>query len=187
MFALTRDIPSIYGRLQEGFLEEHPGVPHACKIVIAGHPLTQKLDLSLTKMLYALFCRHLRWLASIDTPRLLESCDRAQPGPSASHPDRLLQVLSQRAAASIPGSQFTDTAASQTAVRGRSRRLTPSVHTTCRVTVEPSSQSDLPSTQAVYANVPKFRSRRLFVPLSQSFSAFYVRFVYARWAPPPSP
>jgi hypothetical protein len=29
MIALTRDIPSIYGRLQECLLEEHPGVPHA--------------------------------------------------------------------------------------------------------------------------------------------------------------
>jgi len=49
MFALTRDLPSIYGRLQEGFLEERPGVPHVCKIVITivitDPPVTQRLDI----------------------------------------------------------------------------------------------------------------------------------------------
>ena len=44
--ALTRDMPTIYGRLQEGFLEEHPGVRHACKTVTTDHSVTQKLDLS---------------------------------------------------------------------------------------------------------------------------------------------
>ena len=43
--ALTRDMSTIYGRLQEGFLEGCPGVPHASKIVITNHPVTQKLDL----------------------------------------------------------------------------------------------------------------------------------------------
>ncbi len=44
--ALTRDIPTIYGSIQEGFFEELPGALHACKIVISGHSVAQKLDLS---------------------------------------------------------------------------------------------------------------------------------------------
>jgi len=58
--------------------------------------------------------------------------------------------------------------------------ITPSVHTACRATVEPNSQSDLPSTQAVCAGVPKLRSRRLLVPLQQSFRALCVLFIYTR-------
>jgi hypothetical protein len=65
------------------------------------------------------------------------------------------------------------------------QQVTPSVHTLCRVTVEPSFQFDLPSsTQAGYADVPKLRSRRPIVPLQQSFPALCVLFVYARGFPP---
>jgi len=40
MFALTRETPPVYSTLQEAFLEEPPGDPHACKIVITNPPLT---------------------------------------------------------------------------------------------------------------------------------------------------
>ena len=125
----------------------------------------------------------------LDTPGLFGSCDCAERGPSLSHPDRVFPVLPQLPATSLLGSQFTDAALHRTAVRGQSRRhpasrrLTPSVHAVCRVTAEPSSQFDLPSTQAVCAAVPKLQSQRLLAPLRQSFSALCVLFVYACWSP----
>jgi hypothetical protein len=36
----TWKIDAAYVKLQEGFLEEHPGVPHACKIVTTDHSVT---------------------------------------------------------------------------------------------------------------------------------------------------
>ena len=43
--ALTCNMSTICGRLRESFLEGHPGVPHACKIVITDPFVTQELDL----------------------------------------------------------------------------------------------------------------------------------------------
>ncbi len=81
-----------------------------------------------------------------------------------------------------------DPSPDRTAVRGRSRRhparrrVTPPVHTACRVTVEPGFRLDLPSsTQAVCAEVPRLRSRGLPLPLQRPFWALYVLSVYARW------
>ena len=88
-------------------------------------------------------------------------------GPSSSHPDRVFPVLPSFPASSVLGSQLTNTPQHRTAVRGRScchpasRRLTPSVHTACRVTIDPSFQFDLSSAQADRADVPKLRSRKI--------------------------
>ena len=97
----------------------------------------------------------------IHTPRLCGSCDRAQRGPSSSHPDRVFPVLSSFPASSVLGAQLAHTPLHRAAVRGRrgcsptSRRFTSPVQAACRVTVDPIFQFDLSSTQADRADVPQ--------------------------------
>jgi hypothetical protein len=54
----------------------------------------------------------------LDTPGLSGSWDRAQRGPSASHPDRVFRELPPLPASSLPGSQLAGTTLRRTTVRG---------------------------------------------------------------------
>jgi hypothetical protein len=88
-------------------------------------------------------------------------------GPSSSHLARVFPVLPQFPASSVLGSQLANTPVHRTTIRERSRcpstsrRFTSSIHTVCRLTVDPSFQFELPSWQADRPEVPKLRSRKI--------------------------